>query len=70
MNDVDFLLLIRLPIGFLDFLKSKTELDRTETGRFDSVSVSFFLKKENRFGCFFQFKTEPNQKCSPLQAVS
>ena len=49
MNGVDFLLLIRLPIGFLGFLKSKTEPDRTETGRFDSVSV-FFQKKKNRFG--------------------
>jgi GTPase SAR1 family protein len=38
-------------IGFLGFLKSRTEPDWTETGRFDSVSVVFFQKK-NRFGCF------------------
>ena len=28
-------------IGFLGFLKSKTEPDRTETGQFDSVLVRF-----------------------------
>ena len=33
-------------IGFLGFLKSRTEPDRTETGRFDSVSVFFlYIKK-------------------------
>ena len=53
-------------IGFLGFLKSRTEPDRTETDRFDSVSVFFFFLKKNRFGCFFQFKNETNRKCSPL----
>jgi hypothetical protein len=35
--------------------------NRTETGRFDPVSV-FFFKKKNRFGYFFLIKTEPNRK--------
>jgi len=35
-------------IGFLGFLKSRTELNRTETSQFDSVSVRF---------CFFFKKT-------------
>jgi hypothetical protein len=39
-------------IGFLGFLKSRTEPNRTETGRFDSVSVQFFFQKKNRFGWF------------------
>jgi len=50
-------------IGFLDFLKSRTGPDRTETGRFDSVSVRFrfFFQKKKPVWLFFIVKnrTEP-----------
>jgi len=45
-------------IGFLGFLKSRTEPDRTETGRFDSVSV-FFQKKPVWLFFIVKNRTEP-----------
>ena len=39
--------------------------NRTETGRFDPVSV-FFSKKKISVWLFFLIKIEPNQKWSPL----
>jgi hypothetical protein len=47
-------------IGFLGFLKSRTEPNRTETGRFDSVSVQFFFKKKPVWLVFIgKNRTEP-----------
>ena len=49
-------------IGFLGFLKSRTEPDRTETDRFDSVSVrfQFFFKKKPAWLFFIgKNRTEP-----------
>ena len=42
--------------------------NRTETGRFDPVSVRFrfFSKKKISIWLFFLIKTEPNKKWSPL----
>ena len=50
-------------IGFLGFLKSRTEPDRTETGRFDSVSVWFrvFFFKKDRTGLVVFFSSKPNR---------
>ena len=49
-------------------IKNRTGPDRNRSVwlGFGSVSVFFQKKKKNRFGWFFQFKTEPNRKCSPL----
>ena len=41
-------------------LKNRIESNRTETGRFELVSV-FFLKKF-QFDNFFLIKTKPNKK--------
>jgi len=42
------------------FLSKKTQLNRSETDRFEPVLVCFFFKF--RFGYFFLIKTEPNRK--------
>ena len=44
--------------------------NRTETGRFDPVSVFFFKKKIISVWLFFLIKTEPNRKWSPLSSSS
>jgi hypothetical protein len=45
----------------------KTEPNRTEINRFEPVFGSVQkLKKKNRFGYLFWFKTGPNRKCSAL----
>ena len=47
-------------IDFLGFLKSRTEPNRTETDRFDSVSVRFFFKKKPVWFVFIgKNRTEP-----------
>ena len=51
-------------IGFLGFLKSRTELNWTETGRFDSVSIRFrFFFQKNKISVWLFFivknRTEP-----------
>jgi len=51
------------------FCPKKTEPNRTETGRFDPVSVRFrffFQKKKISVWLLFLIKTEPNRKWSPL----
>ena len=47
-------------IGFLGFLKSRTGPDRTETGRFDSVSVFFSKKKTVWLFFIVKNRTENN----------
>jgi len=44
--------------------------NRTETGRFDPVSVFFFFKKIISVWLFFLIKTELNWKWSPLQETN
>jgi len=44
--------------------------NRTETGRFDPVSVRFFFKKKISVWLLFLIKTEPNRKWSPLTGLN
>jgi len=56
------------PNRFEPVFSLKNEPNRTETGRFDPVSV-FFSKKKFSVWLLFLIKTEPNRKWSPLEWI-
>jgi hypothetical protein len=51
-NKIDKLIKQKKITGFFIFFTQLTELNQTENGRFEPVSVLNF--KKNQFGCFFK----------------